>query len=195
MCVYLHIYEFIWLLFIFFTRVSEGLWFVEKKKKDKSHLKLEVCFLWEYCSIWFWLYIDDYKPVFVTKTCQIIPKKQRKKQQHCPVFTPVFLRADEVLLCRYFLVDSTDHKPFLRSPVSPPFSMLGSALGPQSPLSNFMFSGRLSLTIICKNQSVSINFEIAAVNMWPACGVFMAADGSPAVHKRAVWTTENVLLR
>lgn len=49
--------------------------------------------------------------------------------------------------------------------------MLGLAHRPTKPLSNFMFSGRISLTIICKNQSVSINFEIAAVKKWPTCAV------------------------
>lgn len=44
---------------------------------------------------------------------------------------------------------------------------------PSMPLSNFMFSGRISLTIICKNQSVSINFGIAAVKAWASAGPFV----------------------
>lgn len=41
---------------------------------------------------------------------------------------------------------------------------------PGRPLLVSMFSGRISLSIICKNQSISINFKIAAVTKWPGCG-------------------------
>lgn len=62
-----------------------------------------------------------------------------------------------------------------------------------------MFSGRISLTIICKNQSVSINFEIAAVKKWPVCDVpfvFMNTANSngavtpPVVHKGEEYTSQ-----
>lgn len=55
--------------------------------------------------------------------------------------------------------------------------MFGAACRLSKPLSNVMFSGRFSLTIICKIQSVSINFEIAAVKTWLVCAVLYSVSG------------------
>lgn len=66
MCSY--IYKLILPLYIiyFLSRFAKCLSFV---KWDAWNFTV-LC--WEYCSIWYWLYIDYHKPVFVTKMCWII---------------------------------------------------------------------------------------------------------------------------
>lgn len=108
-------------------------------------------------------------------------------QKNGPVFTPVWFRADWSALVQIIFGWQHRSRHIFTVNHEPPVLMLGLAQQASMPLSNFMFSGRISLTIICKNQSVSINFEIAAVKKWQMCVVPFVFT-SAADHRGAVKT-------
>lgn len=167
-----------YILFIF-SQVSEGLWFVKR-----SQLKLEVCLfslgiLFNMILTFYWWL--SYTRV-CNKNCEILKKKKTRSVLFLHLrfsFWPILSALVQINFLLFSRLIVLIRETFLQ----PTMSLLFWCLGPMTPLSNFVFRGRISLTIICKNQSISINFEIAAVKKWPSCAVHFFLSGGVGFDK------------